>query len=90
MGKLRAFSARKQNYNTLDGQIYTGDWVYLGNTIRVFKVLQADSNYSTAGNMLYTLIEPITNLVMDAERTRIRKITNIVKINELNTLYPNI
>jgi hypothetical protein len=74
----------------MDDQINNGDWVYLGNTTRIFKVKMSDSDFSINGNMMYTLVDPYTKAFTDAERTRIRKIVDTTLINSLNQQYSDL
>jgi hypothetical protein len=83
----------------IDDEVHIGDWVYLGNTIRLFKVISFsfDTNSSDRlnpmmenGNGVITMTEVSTGNPYDAERNRVRKITDICLINKFNNLYPNI
>lgn len=83
----------------MDDEVHIGDWVYLGNTTRLFKVISFsyDTNSSDKidfmmenGNGVITMTEVTTGRPYDAERNRVRKIKDPILINKFNSLYPNI
>lgn len=83
----------------IDDEVHIGDWVYLGFTRRLYKVIgfSYDTNSSNKidflmenGNGIIYMIEAATGRNYDAERNRVRKIRDIKLINELNQLYPNL